>query len=133
MKLLGIGGFFHDFNAAAIDLVSGKIAAAEEERFSRIKHHKIMGARDTSVSCIDYCLKEIGAERNEVECVVLSDHEIHPLQPFIEAMFPKAAIVHVNHHLAHSALALHSHDLDDAAILTLDGFGDGKSGLLAHG
>jgi carbamoyltransferase len=133
MKMVAIGGFFHDFNAAACDLKTGRFATAEEERFSRIKHHKIMGAKETSIDCLRYCLSEISADFEDIEVVVLSDEEVHQLQPFIEKLFPNAKIAHVHHHMAHSALAYFSSGSDDAAILTLDGFGDGKSGLLAHG
>ena len=52
MKILGISAFYHDSAAALI--VDGKIvAAAQEERFTRIK-------QDASfpVNAIKYCLEE---------------------------------------------------------------------------
>ena len=42
-------------------------------------------------------------------------------------------VVHVEHHLAHAASAFFASPYDRAAILTLDGMGDGVSALLALG
>jgi carbamoyltransferase len=42
-------------------------------------------------------------------------------------------VVHVEHHLAHAASAFFASPYDHAAILTLDGMGDGVSALLAVG
>ena len=46
MKIVAIGGFFHDLNFAYHD---GNITlAAEEERFSRIKMHPVLEASKTN-------------------------------------------------------------------------------------
>ena len=62
MKILGISSFFHDSAAALID-GSVVVAAAEEERFSRIKHDNsfpinsikyVLTAGNLSIHDIDY-------------------------------------------------------------------------------
>lgn len=133
MIILGVGGFFHDFNAAAYDTVSGRICAAEEERFSRQKHHKIMGAETSSYECIRHCLTAIGKDMADVDVVVCSDEADYPLKRFLASLFPQARFASCHHHVAHAYAAWGSSGLPDAAILCLDGFGDRQSGLLAHG
>jgi carbamoyltransferase len=44
-----------------------------------------------------------------------------------------AAVHNVEHHLAHAASAFFVSPFDEAAVLTLDGFGDFASTMLAHG
>ncbi len=39
----------------------------------------------------------------------------------------------VEHHLAHAASAFHPSGFDEAAVLVVDGSGDGVSATLAHG
>ena len=130
---LGVGGFFHDFNAGAIDLDTLEVSAAEEERFSRRKHHSILGADKSSIACIQHCLDSLNANFEDVRYLALSDEENHPIKSFICNLFPNAQVFHVNHHLSHAALAYYSSGADSAAIAVLDGFGDGMGGVLAIG
>lgn len=130
---LGIGGFFHDFNAAIINLDSGEVVAAEEERFSRIKHHPVLGAETTSTGCIEYCLQHMGASPGDVRHLILSDIQQHPVEKQLIAMFPDAEVHHVHHHLCHAAAAYYCSGAAHAAVLTLDGWGDNCSGLLLEG
>ena len=46
---------------------------------------------------------------------------------------PRTRIIHVEHHLAHAASAFFVSPFPDAAILSMDGFGDYSSTLLAEG
>lgn len=134
--ILGLGGFFHDFNAAVIDLqdeANVQVYVAEEERYSRKKHHPIMGAQESSIHCIEKCLRDAGKRAEEVTHLVFSDTEAHPLKAYLSQRFPRAEVHHVPHHLCHAAAAFFSSGLKNSAILCLDGFGDGKSGVLAHG
>jgi carbamoyltransferase len=63
-KILGISAFYHD--AAAVILVDGEIiAAAQEERFTRIKH-----TEEFPSNAIKYCLEESGLTLNELDAVV---------------------------------------------------------------
>ncbi len=47
--------------------------------------------------------------------------------------FKKQEIVEVDHHLCHAAGGYYASGYDDALIVSVDGFGDGSSGLMAHG
>ena len=72
MNILGISAFYHD---SAVCLVQdGKIvAAAQEERFTRIKHdHRFPD------DALQYCLKEAKITANDLDYVVFYD------KPFIK-------------------------------------------------
>ena len=54
MKILGISAFYHD-SAAAI-IVNGEIiCAAQEERFTRVKHDKSF-PKNAIQYCLQYCM-----------------------------------------------------------------------------
>lgn len=70
--VLGISAFYHD-SAAAI-IVDGKIvAAAHEERFTRIKHDS-----EFPVNAVKYVIHEAAINYNELACIVFYD------KPFIK-------------------------------------------------
>ncbi|HEX6720653.1 MAG TPA: carbamoyltransferase C-terminal domain-containing protein [Burkholderiaceae bacterium] len=74
MVTLGINAAFHD-SAAAIVVDGELVAAAEEERFSRIKHAKRplpFTAWELPYAAIDYCLAAAGVELREVDHVAYS-------------------------------------------------------------
>ena len=52
MFILGISAFYHD-SAASIIIDDKIIAAAQEERFTRIKHDQ-----DFPKNAVEYCLEE---------------------------------------------------------------------------
>ena len=59
-KILGISAFYHD--SAACLVADGEIiAAAQEERFTRIKHD-----HNFPVNAAHYCLKEAGITSEEL-------------------------------------------------------------------
>ena len=63
-KILGISAFYHD--SAAVLLVDGEIiAAAQEERFTRVKHTEVF-----PVNSIRFCLEEAGLTLDELDAVV---------------------------------------------------------------
>ena len=65
--ILGISAFYHD--AAAALLVDGRIvAAAQEERFSRIKHDDGFPRQ-----AIEYCLRSAGLKPEDLDCVGFYD------------------------------------------------------------
>jgi carbamoyltransferase len=74
MITLGINAAFHDSAAALVD--DGRlVAAAEEERFTRIKHGKRpvpFSAWELPFNAIDYCLREAGIGIAEVAHVAYS-------------------------------------------------------------
>ena len=67
MVILGISAFYHD-SAAAIVCDGDIIAAAQEERFTRIKHDS-----DFPENAIDYCLREAGISGEAVDHVAFYD------------------------------------------------------------
>ena len=72
-RILGISAFYHD-SAAAL-LVNGEIvAAAQEERFTRIKHD-----HNFPTNAVEYCLREARIEPEDLDYVVFYDK---PLQKF---------------------------------------------------
>jgi len=64
MKSLGISCFFHDL-AESIIAKNEILAAAQEERFTRLKH-----THDFPYNFIKYCLEETGLKINELDVVV---------------------------------------------------------------
>ncbi|BBU62992.1 carbamoyltransferase [Methylosinus sp. C49] len=72
MRILGVSAFYHDSAAALIE--DGRIvAAAQEERFSRVKHDARFPA-----SAIDYCLAAAGVEAKDIDHVAFYD------KPFVK-------------------------------------------------
>jgi len=72
MYILGISAFYHDSAAA---LINGEtiVAAAQEERFTRIKH-------DASfpINAVEYCIEQAGISLDEIEDIVFFE------KPFIK-------------------------------------------------
>ena len=64
MNILGISAFYHD-SAAALMMDGRVVAAAQEERFSRIKHDAA-----TPLDAVAFCLAEGGITKDEVDHVV---------------------------------------------------------------
>lgn len=84
MKILGISAFYHD-SAAAI-VVDGKIlAAAQEERFTRVKH-------DASfpVNAIKYCLEYSGIELDDLDAVAFYDKPLLKFERLLETYYSYA-------------------------------------------
>jgi carbamoyltransferase len=80
-KILGISAFYHD-SAAAIT-VDGKIlAAAQEERFTRMKH-----TPDFPVNAIKYCLEETGLSIDELDAVVFYDKPLIKFERLLETYY----------------------------------------------
>ena len=152
MKILGISCYYHDSAAALID--NGKIiAAAEEERFSRIKHDS-----DFPKLAIGFCLEQAGINSEDLDYVVFYEKPYVKFERillqtlstfpssrklFVEAMrewLPKKLwikssianhleisadkIYFCDHHVSHAASAFYPSPFKKAAILTLDGVGE---------
>jgi carbamoyltransferase len=78
MRILGISAFYHDSAAALI--VDGEIlAAAQEERFTRKKHHSGFPRQ-----AIEYCLKEGDCELDELDHVVFYDKPFLKFERLLE-------------------------------------------------
>ncbi len=70
MSILGISAFYHD-SAAALVQDGRLVAAAQEERFSRVKHDERF-----PINAIRYCLREGDVGPDELEAVVYYDKPI---------------------------------------------------------
>lgn len=152
MNILGISCYYHD--AAAVILRDGQlIAAAEEERFSRIKHD--FGFPKMA---IEFCLESAGIRGQDLDYVVffekpfrkfdrilMSVLQTYPQswKVFRESMITwmidklwvgstieselgidKDKVLFCEHHLSHAASAFLCSPFDEAAILTVDGVGE---------
>lgn len=84
MYTLGINAAFHD-SAACLVRDGAVIAAAEEERFNRVKHAKRpvpFSAWELPYAAIDYCLREAGIHLADVDHVAYSyDPDLFPGRP----------------------------------------------------
>src|SRR5208337_1935600 len=77
--VLGISAYYHD--AAAALLRDGAIvAAAQEERFTRIKNEP-----DFPGQAIAYCLREGGIATAELDCVVFYDKPVLKFTRLLES------------------------------------------------
>ena len=157
MIKLGISAFYHD--SAACIVKDGKIiAAAEEERFTGIKH-------DCSFpkNAINYCLKETGISINKVEQVCWYENPStkedrvrktfgkRPIRTFfinrkfqkskqdqnpkniLQSMGYTGEIRYFDHHYSHAAFSYFSSDFSNSAILTIDGVGEWETVSISLG
>lgn len=80
-KILGVSAFYHDSAAAATQ--DGRIlAAAQEERFTRIKHDKTFPQ-----NAIRYCLEEAGWSIDELDAVVFYDKPLLKFERLLESYY----------------------------------------------
>lgn len=143
--VLGLGGpYYHDASACLV--IDGRIVAfAEEERFSRRKHHK--HSRSCAVAAA-YCLDQAGVTLPEVDEIAIAFNPVWPepsetctdaeliaelLDPALFGHHRPREMTVVEHHLAHASSAFYPSGFADAAVLVVDGSGDGISATLAHG
>jgi carbamoyltransferase len=78
MKILGISAFYHDSAAALVE--DGRIvAAAQEERFTRIKHDPGFPSH-----AVAYCLREAGTRLSGVDHVVFYEKPLPKFERLIE-------------------------------------------------
>lgn len=130
--VLGVGGFYHDYNCALIDVGAKRVAMCEAERLSRRKHHTILKGENVLLP-VEKCCRDLGCKVKDIDVVVLGHTDHFDAKDWIKAQFKKAKIVDVDHHLCHAAGGFFSSPYEEAAVLSLDGFGDGSSGLIAAG
>ena len=78
MKILGISAFYHDSAAALI--VDGKVkSAAQEERFTRLKHDPTF-----PTNAIKYCLGNEGLTLTDLDNVVFYDKPFLKFERLLE-------------------------------------------------
>ncbi len=152
MHILGVSCYYHD--AAAALLRDGELlAAAEEERFTRIKHD--FGFPHNA---IQFCLESGGIQGQDLDYVVFFEKPFRKFdrilmtvlqtypqswKVFRESMItwmidklwvggtlehelgvPREKVLFCDHHLSHAASAFLCSPFEDAAILTVDGVGE---------
>ena len=81
MLVLGISALYHD-SAAAICKNGEILAAAQEERFTRIKHDL-----NVPVNAIKYCLETAGVGMDEIDKVVYYDNPLLTLDRLVKNIF----------------------------------------------
>ena len=151
MNILGISAFYHD--SAACLVQDGKIvAAAQEERFTRIKHDSAFPK-----NAIDFCLKDNRLTVKDIDYVAYYDKPFLTFERILEtyltyapvgiSSFVKAlplwikkklwmkevirkeldydgTIVFPEHHESHAASAFFPSPFQEAAFITMDGVGE---------
>jgi len=160
--ILGISAFYHD-SAAALVGPKGIIAAAQEERFTRIKHDL-----NFPINAINYCLKEGNIKVEDLDQIVFYEKPFLKfdrlletyigfapvgLNSFVKAMpqwlkqklhTPREIrkrlpgkwnkpIVFTSHHESHASSAFFPSPFEDAAILTMDGVGEWDTATIGIG
>jgi carbamoyltransferase len=161
--ILGLNAF-HGDAAAALVLDGELVAAAEEERFNRIKH--CAGFPELAAR---WCLEDAGLSAGDLDHVAVSRDPRANLTAklkrtllhganvgYLRTRLENAAKVrdlrgqlaaalgvdadgltarfhNVEHHQAHVASAFFVSPFEEAAVLSVDGFGDFASTMLAHG
>jgi len=162
LKILGLSAYYHD-SAAALVANGEIIAAAQEERFTRIKHDESFPKH-----AVEYCLKESGCSLEELDQVVFYEKpflkfdrlletylsfapsgfgsfvrampqwlkkKLH-LQREIKKMLGnrwKKPIVFTSHHESHAASAFFPSPFENSAILTMDGVGEWDTTTIGYG
>lgn len=160
--ILGISAFYHD-SAAALVIDGDIVAAAQEERFSRIKNDHAFPAQ-----AIAYCLREAGLPVEKLDYVAFYDkpylkfgrlletylsyapaglssfqqsvplwlrHKLHMPAAIRKGLDgrSRAPLVFLEHHESHAASAFFPSPFAEAAILTLDGVGEWSTTTLGVG
>jgi carbamoyltransferase len=161
VRIFGISCYFHD-SAAALLSEGHLVAAAEEERFSRVKHDCSFPQR-----AIDFCLKAGGIPGRDLDYAVFFEKPFLKFERlmlsclqgfprsrrlFQEAMIswlgeklwirdmlarrlglPHSRVLFNQHHLSHAASAFLCSPYDEAAILSVDGVGEWATATIGAG
>ncbi len=151
-NVVGISANFHDSGCCI--LKSGRlVAAAQEERFSRIKHDPSLPKQ-----AFRYCLDAAGLTIADVDCIAYYENptkklarqlwsgqiESAPGDPFRfsatrparqirESLGFQGATMFVDHHESHAASSFFYSGFREAAIMTFDGVGEWATTTYGHG
>lgn len=135
VNIIGISAYYHD--SACCLLQDGRlVAAAEEERFSRVKHD-----RRLPISSFRFCLEQGRVGIRDVDCVayyelprekaarqawagIQPDDASRPEREIREVLGYEGPIAFFGHHQSHAASTYFYSGFTDAAILTVDGVGE---------
>ena len=159
--VLGVSAFYHD-SAACLLAGDSIVAAAQEERFTRIK-----GDASFPTHASSYCLGAAGITPADLDAVVFYEKPLLKFERLLEtyldiaprgfASFRRAAplwfkerlyverdirvglggykgrMLYTEHHEAHAASAYFPSPFDEAAILTIDGVGEWATATIGIG
>mgnify|MGYP001107023747 CR=1 FL=1 len=153
MNILGISAFYHD-SAAALVRDGEIVAAAQEERFTRIKHDSRFPSH-----AVEYCLEAAGLSPDKLNYVVFYEKPLLKFERLLETYLAyaprgfrqflaglpvwlrqklhlpremdkalrheyKGGYIFTDHHESHAASAFFPSPFEEAAILTMDGVGE---------
>ncbi len=153
MNILGISAFYHD-SAAALVRDGEILAAAQEERFTRVKHDSRFPSH-----AVDYCLQAGGLTPEKLDYVVFYEKPLLKFERLLETYLAyaprgfrqfltgmpiwlrqklhlpremdralrhgyKGRYIFMEHHESHAASAFFPSPFEEAAILTMDGVGE---------
>ena len=161
MLILGLNAFHGDSSACVIR-DGALVAAAEEERFLRVKHWA--GFPRELIAC---CLHEAGAQLSDIDHIAINQNSranlvgklrylllqrpdwqlvlsrfrnrsLRERMPdILTKSFPRAKfrgqLHHVEHHVAHLSSAFHVSPFEEATTISIDGFGDFASAAWGKG
>jgi len=150
--ILGLN-IFHADSSACILKNGNIVAAAEEERFNRIKHFA-----GVPLESIKYCLDSCSIKLDQIDFIAINQNQksnfinkllyvliskpnINFILKKIKIKFKrsnmldhiklptkygyfKGTIANIDHHLSHMASSFYVSEFDDAVNLSIDGFGD---------
>ena len=159
-SVLGISAYYHD--SAACLLVDGRIAAAaQEERFTRLKHDERFPSH-----AVAYCLKEAGLTIDRVDAIGFYEKPLVKFERLLESYLASAPrglrsylmamplwlgrklwmadeiaqelgttqeVLFGDHHESHAASAFYPSPFEEAAVLTIDGVGEWTTSSIGHG
>ncbi|MDC0125565.1 carbamoyltransferase [Candidatus Pelagibacter sp.] len=162
MKILGISCYYHD-SAACLVEDGNIIAAAQNERFTRLKHDPRF-----PIEAINYCLEEAKCDDGQIDHIAFyedpklvldrisntllredekiaqeiinkiaplwRDHK-YDLKSTLKKNLPnfKGKIHFIEHHQSHAASAFFPSPFSDSAILTIDGVGEWATASISSG
>jgi carbamoyltransferase len=152
MNVVGVSAFFHE--SACCLLQDGRlVAAAEEERFSRVKHDPRLPA-----AAFRWCLAAGGIGPHQVDCLAYYELPREKLArqlwagvpadspadlPWLDPRRPERALREglgyegplraYAHHASHAASAFLFSGFEEAAVLTVDGVGEWATTTYGHG
>ena len=161
MNILGISCYYHDSAAALIN--DGElVAAAQEERFSRVK-----GDRRFPANAIRFCLRRARILPADLDYVVFYEKPFTKLDRIVRSCIqtfpkshhlfreavgdwltdklwvdsaiedflkiPKSKILYSRHHLSHAASSFFCSPFEESAILTIDGVGEWTTAAIGVG
>ncbi len=158
--VLGLSAYYHD--SAACLLRDGRIvAAAQEERFTRVKHDERFPSH-----AVASCLKEAGISIDQVDAIGFYEKPLVKFDRLLEsylASVPRGyqsylmamplwlgrklwladdiqrelgttqTILFGDHHESHAASAFYPSPFEEAAVVTIDGVGEWTTSSIGHG